>query len=111
MSHQVSTPSPALPLPGGGSESRALLGTSADTARRPPEFPPPWAVAWGDDRFGLWAELNVKTVIQRLRWTEPGWFWMGSPGAEPERFGDEDPRHRVRLTVGFWLADTACHSA
>ena len=82
-----------------------------NTPRHPPELPPPWACAWGDDRYGLWAELDVKTVVQRLRWIEPGEFWMGSPDAEPERFGDEDPRHRVRLTVGFWLADTACTQA
>ena len=97
-----------LPLPGGGSDS---LGAMADdTARRPPEFPPPWAVAWGDDRFGLWAELEVKTVIQRLRWIEPGWFWMGSRKGEGGH-SSELPRHRVRVRDGFWLADTACTQA
>ena len=91
-----------------------------DRQRRPPEFPPPWAVAWGDDRFGLWAELAVNTVIQRMRWIEPGWFWMGSDDDERallrdkewERFAQgESPRHRVKLTQGFWLADTACTQA
>ena len=88
--------------------------------RRPPEFPPPWAVAWGDDRFGLWAELEVKTVVQRLRWIEPGEFWMGSEEAERALLRDKDweryaegeaPRHLVRLSQGFWLADTACTQA
>ena len=92
----------------------------ADRQRRPPEFPPPWAVAWGDDRFGLWAELAVKTVVQRMRWIEPGWFWMGSVDAERALMRDkawegmakdESPRHRVKLTHGFWLADTACTQA
>jgi sulfatase modifying factor 1 len=36
---------------------------------------------------------------------------MGSPDDEPERQEREGPRHRVRLTKGFWLADTACTQA
>ena len=35
---------------------------------------------------------------------------MGSPGNEAERWNDETP-HRVILTRGFWLADTACTQA
>jgi len=77
-----------------------------DTA--PPEFPPAWAVAWGSDVFGLWAELALFGVVQRLRWIPPGEFWMGSPKEEPQRWKDEGPRHRVKLTAGYWLADTAC---
>jgi formylglycine-generating enzyme required for sulfatase activity len=50
-------------------------------------------------------------VCQRLRWIEPGSFWMGSPKSEPQRSGDESPQHRVVLTQGFWLADTACTQA
>lgn len=76
--------------------------------RYPPEFPPSWAIAWGDDRFGLWAEFRVGEVVQRMRWIEPGEFLMGSPEDEPERSSDEGPRHRVRLSEGFWLADSAC---
>jgi formylglycine-generating enzyme required for sulfatase activity len=68
-------------------------------------------VAWGDDRFGLWADLEVGRVVQRLRWIEPGSFLMGSPETEPDRSSDEGPRHRVTLTQGFWLADTACTQA
>lgn len=81
------------------------------TPREPLAFPPAWADAWGDDRFGLWAEFALKGVTQRMRWIEPGEFWMGSPENEPERFVDEGPRHRVRLTRGFWLADSACTQA
>jgi formylglycine-generating enzyme required for sulfatase activity len=36
---------------------------------------------------------------------------MGSADDEPERGGDEGPQHEVRLTEGFWLADTACTQA
>ena len=79
--------------------------------RYPPEFPPPWAIAWGDDRFGLWAEFRVGEVVQRMRWIEPGEFLMGSPEDEPKRFNDEGPQHRVRLSEGFWLADSACTQA
>ena len=85
----------------------------------PDPFPPACATAWGDDRYGLWCEITVKGVVQRLRWIEPGTFWMGSTEKERERFAagdkswidlvsDEAPRHRVVLTQGFWLADTAC---
>ncbi|ASM78100.1 sulfatase-modifying factor protein [Vitreoscilla filiformis] len=81
--------------------------------RAPPagHWPPAWAVAWGDDRFGLWADLEVGRVVQRFRWIEPGSFLMGSPKTEPERSSDEGPQHRVTLTQGFWLADTACTQA
>jgi formylglycine-generating enzyme required for sulfatase activity len=83
--------------------------------RFPEPFPPPFAEAWGDDDFGLWAEFEVAAgsgvVVQRLRWIEPGTFLMGSPNDEPERFDDEGPRHAVTLTRGLWLADTACTQA
>lgn len=36
---------------------------------------------------------------------------MGSPDDEPERFEDEGPQHKVRISEGFWLADTACTQA
>jgi formylglycine-generating enzyme len=86
----------------------------------PDPFPPACATAWGDDRYGLWCEITVKGVVQRLRWIEPGTYWMGSTEDERASFGaqgddwfrnwikNEAPRHRVRLTQGFWLADTAC---
>lgn len=89
----------------------------------PDPFPPACATAWGDDRYGLWCEITVKGVVQRLRWIEPGAFWMGSTEDERASFGaqgddwfrnwikNEAPRHRVRLTQGFWLADTACTQA
>ena len=86
------------------------------TSRFPNAFPPPFAHAWGDDEFGLWAECRIETtgdesVVQNFRWIEPGTFWMGSPEDEPERFDDEGPQHEVTITQGFWLADTACTQA
>jgi formylglycine-generating enzyme required for sulfatase activity len=79
--------------------------------RYPLRFPPPFADAWGDDRFGLWADWRIgesDALVQRLRWIEPGSFQMGSPESEPEREVREGPQHLVTLTHGFWLADTAC---
>jgi formylglycine-generating enzyme required for sulfatase activity len=64
-----------------------------------------------DAEFGLYLDLIIKNATQRLRWIEPGEFWMGSPEDEPERLDHEGPRHRVRLSRGYWLADTACSQA
>ena len=72
------------------------------SSRFPNPFPPPFAHAWGDDAFGLWAEFRIETsgesVVQNFRWIEPGTFWMGSPKDEPERLEDEGPRHEVTMT-------------
>jgi formylglycine-generating enzyme required for sulfatase activity len=88
------------------------------------DFPPAWASAWGDDRYGLWADLVVEGVTQRMRWIEPGMdggFWMGSPKAERDEIQDNDVRkwanlHEteplwVPMAQGFWLADTPCTQA
>ena len=86
----------------------------------PDPFPPLCASAWGDDRFGLWCEIDVGGVVQRLRWIEPGEFWKGSDESErlrhvPSDFGvwelwwmSEGPPSVARIEEGFWLADTAC---
>ncbi len=72
--------------------------------RGPDPFPPHWASAWGDDRFGIWADLRVSTEVQRLRWIEPGSFRMGDE-SEPEQ------QLPTTIATGFWLADTACTQA
>jgi len=93
---------------------RAAPVAMTDSSRYPARFPPPFANAWGDDPFGLWAEFvlpsidGTQSVIQRMRWIEPGSFQMGSPDDEPGRDDDEGPRHRVKLNAGYWLADTPC---
>ncbi len=69
------------------------------------DFPPPWASAWGDDVYGLWADLTVNGVTQRMRWIEPS----GEAGFE---MGDErEGRSREIIKPGFWLADTPCTQA
>ena len=65
-----------------------------------------WAAGLGRDRFGLWADLVVEGVRQRLRWIPPGRFLMGAPGDEAGRWEDEGPRHAVTIGEGFWLFDT-----
>lgn len=79
--------------------------------RWPPAFPPASASAWGDDQYGLWIDVKISGPVQRFRWVEPGEFVMGSPESEMGRLEHEGPRHVVRLTEGFWLADTACSQA
>ncbi|MCM8635550.1 formylglycine-generating enzyme family protein [Accumulibacter sp.] len=110
-----SPPGRRLRLPPPRPMKRAALATGAhfpsEDARRPPVLPPACASAWGDDAYGLWIDVDLAGVVQRCRWIEPGEFMMGSPEDEPERVEDEGPRHRVRLTTGFWLADTACTQA
>lgn len=76
----------------------------------PADFPTSWACDWGEDRYGLWQSFRYNGVRQQLRWINPGEFLMGSPEAEPERNSSET-QHRVMLTQGFWLADTACTQA
>ena len=78
----------------------------------PPQFPPDYAAAWGEDKQGLWFDLRIASVTQRFRWIPAGTFTMGSPEDEEEResWGNET-QHPVTLSQGFWLADTACTQA
>lgn len=90
-----------------------MIVVEPDAARFPGGFPPPCASAWGDDEFGLYADVSIPPApwVQRFRWIEPGTFLMGAPDGEPERGDDEGPQHLVTLTRGFWLADTTCSQA
>jgi len=81
-----------------------------DSTLLPPIFPAPWASEWGQDRFGLYMDLNYQGIRQRFRWIMPGTFQMGSPETEAERYNNET-LHEVTLTQGFWLADSACTQA
>jgi formylglycine-generating enzyme required for sulfatase activity len=59
----------------------------------------------GEDTFGLWAAVSIAGVEHKFRWCPPGKFFMGSPITESWRFGDEDSRHEVELTQGFWIGE------
>ncbi len=74
----------------------------------PSIFPPAWAASWGEDDYGVFAELHLDWVILEMRWIPPGEFTMGSPTEEKGRYDDEGPQHQVTLTEGFWLADSPC---
>ena len=74
-------------------------------------LPEPWAVEWGEDRFGPFMGFAVGDLVQRMRWAPPGSFLMGSPEGEAGRYSDEGPQHRIELRHGFWVADTPCTQA
>jgi formylglycine-generating enzyme len=98
----------------------------AEDAWRAPigDFPPPWASAWGDDPYGLWADLTVNGATQRMRWIEPSGpegFLMGSTKKERaaikvknlHKWANEyehEPR-KEQVEAGFWLAGTPCTQA
>jgi formylglycine-generating enzyme len=100
--------------------------TTQNFTRMPTEFPPRWAQSYGDDIYGLWANLafgpmqTPQAVTQRFRWMEPGSFLMGSTEDEVNKITSTDireyarheiPKHLVNITEGFWLADTPCIEA
>ena len=74
--------------------------------------PPPWATAWGQDEYGIYAEFTITNndvqATQRMRWLPAGRFTMGSPEDEPGRHPHEGPQHEVTLTRSFWIFDTPC---
>lgn len=50
-------------------------------------------------------EIRVGEVTVGFRWVIPGTFFMGSRDDEPGR-DPAEVRHSVRLTRGFWIAET-----
>ncbi len=75
----------------------------------PPQFPATWAIDWGEDNYGLWMTFSLNKVRQTFRWIRPGAFMMGAAvgdGGQRPWLGKETG-HKVVLTKGFWLADTA----
>jgi formylglycine-generating enzyme len=91
-------------------ESAPIPYRPANSEFLPADFPTSWACDWGEDRYGLWMAFRYRGIRQCLRWIAPGEFLMGSPESEAERYNNET-QHRVILTQGFWLADTACTQA
>jgi formylglycine-generating enzyme len=99
---------------------------SFDEMRRIPQggFPPHWASSWGDDVYGLWADLTINHETQRMRWVEPSGeegFWMGSSKKERLEIKEKNYREladkyemyptKSYVPHGFWLADTPCTQA
>jgi formylglycine-generating enzyme required for sulfatase activity len=93
-----------LSIPIGSAESVLLCADCSEVTVNP-WTREPWAVAAGRDRYGLWADADIKGVSLRFRWIPPGRFRMGSPETEKGRYDDEGPQHMVTWTKGRWLAD------
>lgn len=126
--HAVQTePSSFIPLPQhtvatpiAPSSSGPLASALAMTGTRTkPTYPTPQPDAplpfsdlgeVGKDDYGDWLRWQYQGVAQTFRWIQSGRFLMGSPESEPER-EDNETQHEVRLTRGFWLADTAVTQA
>ncbi|MCC9601923.1 formylglycine-generating enzyme family protein [Stieleria sp. JC731] len=72
----------------------------------PSPLPPSWAVDFGDEReFGIYAAFEIDGVRFPLRWIPPGEFMMGASDSE-DAYDNERPRHRVRISEGFWIGST-----
>jgi formylglycine-generating enzyme required for sulfatase activity len=97
----------AIPLP---AEGWCKLRTDQQELTIDSIVRPQWAESIGRDAYGLFVDVRLAGVVQRLRWIVPGEFTMGSPEDEAERFDVETP-HQVILSQGFWLADTTCTQA
>lgn len=68
-----------------------------------------WQHALGQDSYGVFCEMLIKSMCLRFRYIPPGTFFQGSPqgcGNDVEK-----PRHAVTLTQGFWLAEIPCTQA
>lgn len=81
------------------------LRTDRCTVRLAPWVRESWTIAAGRDRFGLWADAEIRGVVQRFRWIPPGRFLMGSPESEVGRFDNEGPQHSVEILAGYWLGE------
>lgn len=64
-----------------------------------------------DLAHGAYLDFSIDKQIQRFRYIELGEFLIGSSADDPNAHEDEKPQHSVRITKGFWLADTACTQA
>jgi len=74
-----------------------------------------WVIVWTYHHFGFAQTvtsagermvLTINGMEYPFRWCPAGTFLMGSPESEPERESNET-QHRVTLTRGFWLLETA----
>lgn len=66
-----------------------------------------WAPQVRQDRFGLRATLALGAVEWGFRWIPPGRFQMGAAAAQGgRRYAADQTLHTVRLTRGYWLAET-----
>lgn len=67
---------------------------------------PAWATDGGRDEYGEWASFRIEKVEFKFRRIPAGEFLMGSADDDSFGYDDERPRHSVRITRAFWMADT-----
>ncbi len=100
---------------GGGSSSSGSLPPDPVVSTEPSEesdtFVPPPPPAVRVSSLGVGTEAGEKKTLPAngvdftFCWCPAGGFDMGSPESEKGRFDNED-RHHVRLTKGFWLLES-----
>lgn len=100
-----------IPLPVSPLEGPAMWPPGAKGFYAPSVMIDPNMELGVDLEYGLFVLVWFGNEVQRFRWIEPGEFLMGSPEGEVGRDNDEGPQHVVRLTEGYWLAETACSQA
>ena len=66
----------------------------------------PWQDRLGRDRYGVFCDISVNGITQRMRYIPAGYFQMGSP--DDMGYKGEYPKRLITLTDGYWLADTPC---
>ena len=100
------------------SASQALapkIGSGANQGAPPAGEPSSssWAKAYGEDRFGRYADVEVPGTLTgfRVRFIPAGTFTMGSPEGEDGRFAGEGPQHQVTISKGYWMAESECTQA
>ena len=95
------------PVAGGSGSAVVTSGGSTAVAMAGEVRRPSWAVAYGQDGYGTWADFAYRGITQRCRWIPAGNFMMGSPDDEAERGGEEGPQQQITFRFGYWLMDTA----
>ena len=75
-----------------------LSGSNQSSSQKLP--PPPPSSRQAGDVF----TVEIAGVKTNFRWCPPGEFMMGSPKNEEGR-DEEETRHKVRISRGFWLAE------
>ncbi len=63
-------------------------------------------------RFPLREQLGEGDYFSdAMVYCPPGEFWMGTDDGGPNGRRTEQPRHRVRITQGFWMGQTSATQA
>jgi formylglycine-generating enzyme required for sulfatase activity len=81
---------------GGAIPPEELTAANPETSAGAEKLPRPQAGrAW-----------TVPDLDLQMAYIRPGTFTMGSPSSEEDRYDDEGPQTRVKLTRGYWLGRT-----